>query len=445
MNYSLKSAKIQNKIPEIYLYCIFVLNQLVEAVLYLKLIWESIRFAMQALKSNLTRTILSLLGVTVGIFAIIAVFTLVDSLEKNIKSSFSFLGTNVVTVNRFNFVGGPDYPWWKYFRRPYNTYSEYQFLRDKLRNAEGVAFSAGANGTVQSGSNAYRGTNITGVTFSYQDVYDISLEAGRYFTEQEVNASRNVAMIGVKVANTLFPNADPLGKEFKIKGSKFVVVGLFEEEGEGLLEISSKDEAVMIPYGSFTKLYYVGPNGIEPSIAVKGLDTDIGLVELENELVGLLRAKRGLKPTQEDNFSLNKSEFLMNTIGSIFDVISTAGWVIGGFSILVGGFGIANIMFVSVKERTSIIGIQKSLGAKNYFILFQFLFEAMFLSMIGGIAGIIIVFGMTFIPLGSLELVLSFKNLVLGLGISSVIGIASGIVPATLAARMDPVEAIRAV
>lgn len=413
-------------------------------MVYVKLIWESIRFALQALKSNLTRTILSLLGVTVGIFAIIAVFTLVDSLEKNIKSSFSFLGSNVVTVNRFQFVGGPDYPWWKYFRRPYNTYGEYVFLRDKLRNAEAVTFSASANTTVQAGSNSYKGSNLTGIVFTYKDVYDIPIESGRFFTELEVNASRNVALIGVKIASTLFPGRDPLGKEIKIKGNKFVVIGVFEEEGEGLFEIASKDEAVMIPYGSFTKLYYVGQNGIEPSIAIKGKEDDIGMIALENELIGLLRAKRGLKPTQEDNFSLNKSEFIMNTIGSIFDVISAAGWVIGGFSILVGGFGIANIMFVSVKERTNIIGIQKSLGAKNYFILFQFLFEAVFLSLIGGIAGIIIVYAITFIQLGSLELVLSFKNIILGLGISSAIGVVSGIVPATLAARLDPVEAIRA-
>jgi putative ABC transport system permease protein len=413
-------------------------------VIFLKLIWESVLFAMQALKSNLTRTILSLLGVTVGIFAIIAVFTLVDSLEKNIKSSFSFLGSNVVTVNRFQFVGGPDYPWWKYFRRPYSTYSEYTFLKEKLRNAEAVSFSAGANTTVQFGSNSYKGTNLTGVTYTYKDVYDVPVQKGRFFTESEINGSRNVAIIGEKVANTLFPNSEPIGKEIKIKGAKFVVIGIFELEGEGLFEIASKDEAAMIPYGSFTKLFFVGKNGIEPSIAVKGKESDIGMIALENELIGSLRAKRGLKPTEEDNFSLNKSEFIMNTLGSIFDVISGAGWVIGGFSILVGGFGIANIMFVSVKERTNIIGIQKSLGAKNYFILFQFLFEAVFLSLIGGVTGIIIVYGLTFLQLGSLELILSLKNIVLGLGISSIIGVVSGIVPATLAAKLDPVEAIRA-
>ena len=182
---------------------------------------------------------------------------------------------------------------------------------------------------------------------------------------------------------------------------------------------------------------------MEPTIAVQGKENDVGLVALENELTGLLRAKRGLKPRDDDNFALNKTEFIQNAIGSIFDVISVAGWVIGGFSILVGGFGIANIMFVSVRERTNIIGIQKSLGAKNYFILFQFLFESICLSLIGGITGIIIVFLMTFIQLGNLEITLSLNNIILGLGVSTIIGVVSGIVPATLAARMDPVEAIR--
>ncbi|SFB18259.1 ABC transporter permease [Algoriphagus aquimarinus] len=413
-------------------------------MLFFKLTWESFRFAISALKTSLTRTILSLLGVTVGIFAIIAVFTLVDSLENNIKSSFSFLGTNVMRVDRFPFANGPqDYPWWKYFRRPPGTVAEYEFLEQRLTSAEGVTISASSTTTVKAGSNAYEGMALTGAVYSYQDVYEISLEEGRYFSQSEINASRNFAIIGREIANTLYPQQEVIGKQIKIKGMKFVVIGVFEEEGEGLFDTPSKDQACLIPYGAFSKMYYTGRNGMEPTIAVKGMEEDIGLVALENEMTGLLRAKRGLRPRDDDNFALNKTEFIQNAIGSIFDVISIAGWVIGGFSILVGGFGIANIMFVSVRERTNIIGIQKSLGAKNYFILFQFLFESVCLSLIGGITGIFIVFLLSFIQLGTLDIVLSFSNIMLGLGVSTIIGVVSGIVPATLAARMDPVEAIR--
>jgi putative ABC transport system permease protein len=218
-----------------------------------------------------------------------------------------------------------------------------------------------------------------------------------------------------------------------------------KRQGENLIDAPSNDDFCIIPYIGFKKLYYSGRRwGIESIISVKGRDDDVGLVKLENEIRGYMRSRRGLRPIQEDNFALNRPEAFANIISSTFDVIGIAGWVIGSFSILVGGFGIANIMFVSVKERTHIIGIQKSLGAKNYFILFQFLFEAIFLSLLGGGIGLLLVYLITIlVPTGSLELVLSIKNIILGLGVSSIIGMVSGIVPAALAARLDPVIAIR--
>jgi putative ABC transport system permease protein len=228
---------------------------------------------------------------------------------------------------------------------------------------------------------------------------------------------------------------------------KYRVVGVIQREGQSFLGTPSNDYTIIIPYQSFRKMYLTGTGRrweISSRIGVKGQEFDVGLVELENEIRGLLRVRRGLTPKVQDNFALNRPEAILNVIGNLFDVVSVAGWIIGGFSILVGGFGIANIMFVSVKERTSIIGLQKSLGAKNYFILFQFLFEAIFLSLIGGLTGLFMVYLITYIPLGSLEVVLTVKNIVLGLGVSSTIGIVSGFVPALMAARMDPVEAIRA-
>jgi len=395
---------------------------------------------------NILRTTLSLLGVTIGIFAIIAVFTLVDSLERSIKDSLNFLGTNNINVEKwpYGFGGGP-YPWWKYMQRPYPTYDEYKFLRDNVKNAQGMSiFTVRGGVTAKYESSSSVDLDLLGVVHGHKDVYEIPIEKGRYFTPQEAEAGRNVVILGFRPAKELFPNQSPIGKSIKIKGLKYHVIGVIKEEGDGFLGAPSNDENIYMPYRSFLKIYYSGQrSGVESHITVKGLDKDIGLVELEAELRGLMRKKRSLKPKEEDTFALNRPEAIANFIGSTFDVIGLAGWVIGGFSILVGGFGIANIMFVSVRERTHIIGIQKSLGAKNYFILFQFLFESVFLSVIGGGVGILLVWLLSFVSLGSLDLVLSLSNIVLGLGVSAIIGMASGIIPAAMAARLDPVIAIR--
>ena len=410
-----------------------------------KLVFESFRFAWGALKMNLLRTTLSLLGVTIGIFAIIAVFTLVDSLERSIKESLSFLDANNLDVGRFPYEFGPNVPWWEYIKRPYVNYKEYEFLNENLKNAEAVTIFASANATVKHKNSSFNGV-VVGVAYTHNDVYDMSndVASGRYFTGIESYAGKNVAMIGYKVAKDLLANKEILGSEIKIKGLKYTVIATFKEEGEGIFGDTGNDEVIVIPFKSFKKIYFIGRNrGVEPFISMKGKDTDIGLVELEAEATGLLRSKRGLGPKDKDNFSLNRQDAIMNIIGTTFDVIGVAGWAIGGFSILVGGFGIANIMFVSVRERTNIIGIQKSLGAKNFFILFQFLFEAIFLSLIGGGVGLFLVWLLSFASLGNLDLVLTFGNVVLGLGVAGIIGVISGIVPALMAARLDPVIAIR--
>ena len=415
-------------------------------MLVLRLIIESFRFAWNALRQNLLRTTLSLLGVTIGIFAIIAVFTLVDSLEKSIKDSLSFLGTNNINVEKwpYGFGGGP-YPWWKYLQRPYPTYDEFEFLSENVKHAQALTIAADRGGIIaKHGSSSSVDLSLVGTVYEHQNVYKIPISKGRYFTPQEAEAGRNVVVIGSRPAKELFPVGDPIGQEIKIKGLKYHVIGVIKEEGESFMGTPSNDDNIYMPFKSFTKIFYSGARGgVEPTITVKGLESDIGLVELESELRGLMRKKRSLKPKEEDSFALNRPEAIANFIGSTFDVIGFAGGIIGGFSILVGGFGIANIMFVSVRERTNIIGIQKSLGAKNYFILFQFLFESVFLSVIGGGFGIVLVWLLSFINLGSLDLVLTFSNIALGLGVSAAIGMASGIIPAAMAARLDPVIAIR--
>jgi putative ABC transport system permease protein len=414
-------------------------------------IYESFRFAWKALKSNVLRTILSLLGVTIGIFAIITVLTLVDSLEKNIKDSLDFLGTGVIYIEKWPFTAdnNGEYRWWDFWQRPNASFSEYKFLQANLNNQNGMAiFAIKGNMNIKRDNNSLGQVRLVGGSLGYDGVFDMNIEKGRFLNAEELESGRNIAVIGHEVANNLFLNGeDPIGKTIKVKNLKYVVAGVIRKEGQSFLGTPSKDYTVLIPYQSFRRLYQTGtgdPFELTSRIGVKGAESDIGLVELENEVRGMLRVRRGLRPTEKDNFVLNRPEAIANVISGVFDVFGTAGWIIGGFSILVGGFGIANIMFVSVKERTSIIGLQKSVGAKNYFILFEFLFEAIFLSLIGGLAGLLLVYLVTFIPMGSLIVTLTVKNIVLGLGVSSVIGLVSGIVPAAMAARMDPVVAIRA-
>ena len=415
--------------------------------LFLRLLKESFVFSFNALIANPVRTVLSLLGVTIGIFTIIAVLSTVDSLEKSIKDNLSFLGTDNLRVEKWPWdFNNPSYEWWKFFRRPEPTYREYEFLKENLINAEAVEILTSRGGVnVKFQNNSSVIDNLNGVVFENQFFGDWEFSAGRFFTRNETLTGSNAAIIGHKIMEDLFKSPEfAIGKQLKIKGKSYTIIGVTKEQGESFGAGDSFDRQMFIPFNSFKKIYKVGKKGSNAVLRVKGNgDTDPGLVNLEYELKGLLRAKRGIKPIEDDSFAINRPEYLASFVSAIFSTISIAGWVIGSFSILVGGFGIANIMFVSVKERIPIIGLQKSLGAKKYFILMQFLFESSFLSVFGGLFGIFFVFLMTLPDLGTFDLVISFENVILGVTISSIIGILAGLLPAIFASNLDPVEAIR--
>jgi putative ABC transport system permease protein len=422
-------------------------------MLTLRLILESLGFAWKALKSNLLRTILSLLGVTIGIFSIIAVLTMVDSLEKSIRNTLSTLGSEVLYMDKFPWDGGGGgRDWWKsYIKWPTTSYNEYRFLKANLQQNSAICIYAEVgNVNVKRDANSISRINLIGVSDEYDKVYDIDLISGRYLSENEVTGGRDVVVIGYELAKGLFPgNEDPYGKTVKIKNRKFSVIGVMEKKGKNAFGDDNGDYNCLVPYDAFRKMYQTGTGKwnefmTRSIVGLKGNANDFGLVELENETRGLMRARRGLAPGEKENFVLNRPEGILKVLAPIFNALTIAGWVIGGFAMLVGGFGIANIMFVSVKERTSIIGLQKSLGAKNFFILSQFLFESIFLCLLGGLAGLFLVWLLTFVPMGSLPVILSTKNIILGLGVSTTIGLIAGIVPAAMAARLDPVLAIRA-
>ena len=403
-------------------------------------VYESLIFAYQALRSNLMRTTLSLLGVSVGIFAIVAVFTAVDSLNKNIRSEIdSFAGSGVLYVGKWPWIMQNNYPWWKYLNRPEMKYTEFQFLKDNLKSAKAIAIiDNGRSASATKGSSSMD-VNMTGASYDYNQITSVPVQFGRYFLPIESENALNVVIIGAKVSENLQAT---VGDQIKLNGIKFQIIGIIEKKGNDLLSFGgTPDEKVFIPYSTFSAVFQKDKPA--PDIAIKAMDDDLGQENLEGEVTGLMRSLRSIKPKQESNFAVNRLDGLNQFFDGIFAALNVAGALIAGFSLLVGGFGIANIMFVSVKERTNIIGIQKSLGAKNYFILFQFLFEAVFLSLIGGLVGIGLVVLLTLIPQDALPLVLSMKNIVTGLFISSFIGILSGIIPAWVAAKRDPVIAIR--
>jgi putative ABC transport system permease protein len=412
-------------------------------MLFFKLSLESIRFAWQALRSNLLRTVLSLLGVTVGIFSIIGVYTMVDSLEANIKNSLSSVGDKTIYVEKFPWqFGEGEYPWWRYFRRPRPKYSEFKYLKENLENASAVTIMDFAIAQAKFGNSSFNAL-CQGITYDFNSITEVPVVAGRYFTNDEIEAGRNVTVLGGEVAESLFGEKQAVGEQIKIKGEKFTVIGVQLKKGKQLVDVGGNpDQKAFIPFVKHKRMFSSG--NLYGTISVQAFDSDLKMEKLENEIKGKMRTIRGLRPLEEDDFALNRPDAAASFLTTIFGSLRAGGFVIGLFALLIGGFGIANIMFVSVKERTNIIGIQKSLGAKNFFILFQFLFEAIFLCLIGGLFGLLIVYLVSFINLGSLDIVLSSGNIIFGLSISSIIGIISGIVPASQAAKMDPVIAIRA-
>jgi len=409
----------------------------------LVLIKESLLFAWQSLVSNKLRSFLSLLGITIGIFAIILVFTIVDSLENNIRGSIQTLGNNVVYVQKWPWLFGPDYPWWKYINRPTPQYFELEELRKRCRSAEALAYRLGARKTIKYKSNHIQNAVVAGISHEFYKIKNFDLSSGRYFTQRETEAGYHVTLIGAEIANGLFPGEDPVGKEIKIAGHKATVIGVIKKEGESLLG-NSFDYQAIVPFNFARYLIDIRSENSDPTIYAKARP-NVSNAEMIDELTGLLRAIRRLKPLGEPNFALNEISLLSKGFDSLFEIVGLAGWIIGGFSILVGGFGIANIMFVSVRERTNLIGIQKSLGAKNIFILVQFLGESVLLCVIGGFFGLVLTWLMTMAARGAMEIDISLTgtNIILGFTISVLIGIISGFIPAYSASQLDPVEAIR--
>lgn len=410
-------------------------------VILVKLSRESMQFAYQAISMNKLRTFLSLFGITIGIFAIISVFTILDSMEKNVRDSIQSLGDNVVYVQKWPWGTGGEYPWWKYLNRPQPSEADMAEIQRRSNFYSAAIFNVAFRKPVKYLKNNIPEALTFGVTSDYDKIRVFEIESGRFFSPFEFGSGRNVAVIGSEIARQLFQGGNPVGKYIRVAGRKVMVIGVFKKEGKSAIGENSHDELVIVPLEFAKTIVDVKRTG--PWIMVKAKD-GVTVNDLMDELRGILRSFRKLKPLEEDNFALNQISLIKQGIDSIFRMINFAGGFIAFFSIIVGGFGIANIMFVSVKERTSQIGIQKALGAKRYFILIQFLYESVLLAVAGGIIGLLLIFIGT-IAISStsdFSISLTVANIIRGVLISAVIGIASGFIPAWKASRLSPVEAI---
>jgi putative ABC transport system permease protein len=411
--------------------------------MFLRLFKEGFIFAINSVLVNKLRTFLSLFGITIGIFSIISVFTVLDWMEKSVRESIATLGDNVVYVQKFPWSFDPNLNWWDIIRWPAVSLSDYEAIQNKSTKSQAVSFIAFQSEQIKYRNNVANDAVVGAGTLEFKDIRSFEVENGRYFSPFEVSAGKNVAVLGAEIASRLFENADPVGKEISIAGFKTMVIGVLKKEGKGGISDSGMDEVTMVPLNFARSFINLRNRFAETQLMVKS-KPKVDVQELSDEVTMILRASRRLRPGEVTNFSVNRASLLTQGFNNVFKGIKIGGWFIGGFSILVGGFGIANIMFVSVRERTNIIGIQKALGAKRFFILLQFLVESVMLSLLGGVLGIIMIFLGTLVVnyLFDLSMYLTFGNIFLAIFISGFIGIVAGYAPAYAAARMNPVDAI---
>jgi putative ABC transport system permease protein len=411
---------------------------------YLEIIGSSFKIALQEFRANKLRTFLSLLGITFGVFCIISVLSTISSMQLAVNDNLKSLGNKTVYIDKWQYAGGPDDPWWKFIKRPTPKFEEVKLLRLKVPDAPHIAFGIQNSGNIDLGDNSLTGVTYYGNTEDFDKIQQITIEAGRYFQQADFDHGSPYVVIGYKIAGKLFNKPDQaVGNQVKLKdGKAAVVIGVMKKQGQSLFGAWDYDNSILLTFNYMKQLFRV--ENSQPRILVQA-GGQITTAALKDELSGAMRSIRKLSPRQEDNFALNDIDSFSKILDPIFTGLDIGGWAIAALSLLVGMFGVANIMFVTVRERTSQIGLKKAIGAKRSVIMIEFLLESAFLCIIGGLIGLLAVYVLTlvFSSMMGFKVFIPFDIIMLAVGICLFTGVVAGIIPAFIAARMDPVVAIR--
>ena len=320
-------------------------------MIFFKLLRESYVFAIHELMVNKTRTILTLLGITIGIFSIISVLTVFDSLERSMRKGIDSLGSNVLFVQKWPWAMGGDYPWWKYYQRPEPTLKDLREIQKRSVASEGSALFLEVSRNVHYLNNRIEDVPVLAITHDFSKIMPMEISNGRYFTPMESGSGKNVIILGADIAENLFLSLDPVGRKVKVFNQKLEVIGVLKREGEDLFGNTS-DGQVIIPLNYARTVLDI--RSLSTTIVVKA-QPYVTNAELMDELTGIIRSVHKLKPSAESDFAINETDIITQSFDQLFGIIALVGWIIGGFSLIVGGFGIANIMFVSGKEQTALV------------------------------------------------------------------------------------------
>lgn len=410
----------------------------------IEIISSSFKMAMLELWKNKLRTFLSLFGITIGIFCIIGVLAVVNSLEQNIKNEVSSLGNNTIYIDKWEYTaGGNDYPWWKYVNRPSPAFEEVKQIKERTPSAKYTAFRMQVQDNIEYKGSVLSNVNLYGISEDFDGIQPLEIIYGRYISEAEFDRGANVIVAGHEIAEKIFGSPElAVDKEVTVRGKKVQIIGVIKKQGKQMIGGWEFDQSIIIPYKYARNI--MNELKADPIIMVQGQD-NLSSKALKDDLIGTMRAIHKLSPTKEDDFSLNDINDLTESISVAFVSLNIGGWAIAALSLIVGMFGVANIMFVSVRERTGQIGLKKAIGAKSHIILTEFLLESAFLCIIGGLIGLTLVFILTQILSGVLDfpVYISTNNMIMAIVICIIVGILAGFIPARQAARMDPVVAIR--